>query len=82
MSDLARLECNSPNKLKSLYKIIPENEVIEPKSIVAYSMQNGTKELLIDSETHLISSNILDAVSDEIAIEFGKMLDLEFDSET
>jgi predicted ATPase len=61
-----------------LYEMISPEEIIKPSSILAYSMNEGTKELLIDQETQLISGDILDSVSNDISIEFGKMLDLEF----
>ena len=61
-----------------LFQIVSSEEIIDPNSILAYSMNEGKKELLIDKETQLISGDILDSVSNEISIEFGKMLDLEF----
>jgi predicted ATPase len=70
-------ELESEDKTK-LFEIVPGEEIIDPNSILAYSMNEGKKELLIDKETQLISGDILDSVSNEISIEFGKMLDLEF----
>lgn len=61
-----------------LFEIVSSEEIIDPNAILAYSMNEGKKELLIDKETQLISGDILDSVSNEISIEFGKMLDLEF----
>ncbi|MDN5199816.1 ATP-binding protein [Fulvivirgaceae bacterium BMA10] len=61
-----------------LFKIIPEKEIINPNLVRAYSMKNGRKENIIDNENQLISQNILDSVSNEIAKEFGDLLDLEF----
>ncbi len=66
------------NKLSDkVYKIIPKQEVLNPDELVAYSLNKGEKSVLIDEETKLISQNILDMVSDEIALEFGKLIDLE-----
>ncbi|WP_298884263.1 ATP-binding protein [uncultured Polaribacter sp.] len=67
-----------PNKINDVYKVIPKEEVLNPNDIIAYSVFGGQKKVLIDEETQLISQNILDSVSDEIAIDFGKLLDIEF----
>ncbi len=63
---------------EELTGIIPKQEIIFPDDVAAYSLVNGVKTDLIDPSTKLISQNILDSVSDEISIEFGKLLDLEF----
>lgn len=63
---------------EELTGIIPKEEIISPGAVAAYSLVNGVKTDLIDPSTKLISQNILDSVSDEISIEFGKLLDLEF----
>ena len=36
------------------------------------------KSYLIDEETKLITTTILDSVSDDISIEFDKLLNIEF----
>ncbi len=68
----------SKDNENKVFKIIPQSEIIKPKEVFAYSL-NSNKEIksLIDSETSLISQNILDDVSNEISIEFGKLLDIE-----
>jgi hypothetical protein len=63
---------------KKLFAIIPNDEIIAPELLVAYALNKGEKKTLIDGESNLIGNNILDSVSDEIAIEFGQLLDLEF----
>jgi len=73
-----KLKDNQEINNNDLFEIIPEQEIISPDCILAYSMKNGEIEILIDNSTQLISQNILDSVSDEIAIEFGQLLDLEF----
>lgn len=66
------------DKLSKVDKVIPNLERLTPQSVKAYSVYNGKKQSLMDKENKLISSNILDSVSDEIAIDFGKLLDIEF----
>ena len=63
---------------KELHKIVPEEEIIKPEDIIAYSLGGGKGERLYDEETGLIGENVIDEVSDELSIEFGKLLDLNF----
>ncbi len=66
-------------KKNKIFKIIPKEEIIDPSMISAFSLElNGEKKNLIDKETKLISQNILDNVSNEISVEFGKLLDIEY----
>lgn len=66
-------------KTKKIYKIIPKEEIIDTGVLSAFSLNlNGAKKNLIDKETKLISQNVLDNISNDISIEFGKLLDLEF----
>jgi predicted ATPase len=69
---------SKPDKVSEVYDIIPKEEILSPNDIVAYSIDKGKKVLLLDEDTRLISQTILDSVSDEIAINFGKLLDIEF----
>jgi len=65
------------SKRRKVHSIIPKQEILAPKDLVAYSINYGEKTVLIDKETQLISQNLLDSVSNEIAIEFGQLLELE-----
>lgn len=69
---------DEPNKKEKVSEVIPEFEILNPNDLIAYSVFNGQKKILIDDETNLISQNILDSVSDDLAIDFGKLLDIEF----
>lgn len=69
---------DKPNKSKEVNEVIPEYETLNPSDLIAYSVFSGQKKILIDDETSLISQNILDSVSDDLAIDFGKLLDIEF----
>ncbi len=67
-------------KAKQINHIISDEEIIFPEVVSAYSLDIGGKKTnLIDKETGLISQNILDSVSNEISIEFGKLLDVEYE---
>lgn len=69
---------DKPDEQKKVNEIIPEYETLDPNDLIAYSVFKGQKKVLLDDETNLISQNILDSVSDDLAIDFGKLLDIEF----
>ena len=66
------------NNDKGIYKIIPKQEIVYPDAISAFSIDE-TKKItnIINKETLLIDQNILDEVSNNISIEFEKLMDLE-----
>ncbi len=67
-----------PDKTSKVHKVVSKEEVIYPGELAAFSVFGGKKKGLMDKETKLISQNLLDAVSDEIAVDFGKLLDIEY----
>lgn len=67
-----------PDYIEKINEIVPPEEQISPNILTAYSLNQGKKESLIDEESTLISQTILDSVSNEIAMEFGNLLDIEF----
>lgn len=79
---------NIKNKLKSegkkndkLNKVIPIKEQLESDMFSVYSLRNNEQRYLIEKESKLISPTILDSVSDEISIEFDKLLNIDFSNE-
>lgn len=69
---------DKPQEKKKVNEIVPAYETLDPNDLIAYSVFNGQKKILLDEETNLISQNILDSVSDDLAIDFGKLLDIQF----
>lgn len=67
-----------PDSAEDVYKIIPKEEVLSIDDLIAYSIKDGKKEILLDKENNLISQNILDDVSNDISKEFSALLDIEF----
>lgn len=65
------------SKLPTLEEIIPEEQLLKAKDIRVYSLQHGTARSILSEETGLISTNTLDAVSNELAIQFDNILDVE-----
>lgn len=72
---LSELKAGQVDEIK---RIVPIEEQISPSLLCAYSLNQGKKEVLIDDDSKLISQTILDSVSNEIANEFGNLLDIEF----
>jgi predicted ATPase len=74
----SRLTKLKPLESRNIAKVVPKLEQINPDLLSAYSLNFGKKENLIEEDSKLISHTILDSVSNEIAVEFGKILDIEF----
>jgi hypothetical protein len=73
-----RLTNLKPEEAFRISKVVPKEEQINPDLLCAYSLYMGKRELLEDEDSKLISQTILDSVSNEIATEFGNLLDIEF----
>lgn len=65
--------------LKNLSNIISEKEQININLFRVYSLENNRVKNLIDNDSKLITTTGLDSVSDEISLEFEKLLNIEFD---
>ncbi|WP_370527314.1 AAA family ATPase [Elizabethkingia sp. M8] len=79
---------NIKNKLElegkkndKLNKVIPTKEQLDGDLFSVYSLRNNEQRYLIEKESNLISPTILDSVSDEISIEFDKLLNIDFSNE-
>jgi predicted ATPase len=66
-----------PKVLPELEKILPRFKALNVSDVAAYELSDGTARSIIADETGLIDAGAIDAVSEELAIEFGKLLDLE-----
>ncbi|NEO21020.1 AAA family ATPase, partial [Moorena sp. SIO4A5] len=68
---------SSQDVLPKLEKILPRYKALRTSDLSAYVLENGkAKKILDDKETGLINANLIDGVSDELAIEFDELLDL------
>ncbi len=61
---------------KKVHKVIPEFEILKPGVVSAFMMKNGQVKNIMDKESGLIDASLIDDVSEDIALEFDKMLDL------
>ncbi len=64
--------------LVDLFKIVPEDQILDINDIGAYTIKNGMIESLINQENSLIDTNIIDDVSNDFSIVFEKLIELEF----
>jgi predicted ATPase len=69
----------SPEKLKKLYKIVPENQIIDPDKVRAYTLEDGKLISLLDNEYKIINANTIDDVSNELGEIFSSLLDMEYE---
>ncbi len=69
---------HSKNFEGKVEKVVPRKEQLESLLFSVYSIKNNEKKYLIDEDSKLISSTILDFVSEEISMEFDKLLNIEF----
>ena len=64
-------------KINRISRHVPKTRFLDPDEVAVYSLENGYCKSIIDEETGLIDANIIDEVSNELAIQFDKLLDLE-----
>ncbi|MBC8277906.1 MAG: AAA family ATPase [FCB group bacterium] len=63
-------------KLKELYKIVPKEQILDPKDVSAYSVTHDGVKSIIDPETELILADEIDDVSDQLMVQFDDLMDL------
>ena len=62
--------------LPQLEKIVPRYKALNPTDLSAYLLENGRGKSIICPDTGLIDAKAIDSVSDDLAIQFDKLLDL------
>ncbi len=72
---------NLSKESELIAKIVPIKEQLKSEYFSVYSIKNNEKTNLMNNENELISQTILDSVSEEISLEFDKLLDIEFKNE-
>ncbi len=68
-------EANS-EVIEQLETIVPRYKALLTEDVAVYSLMDGSCQSIISEETGLIDTNIIDAVSEELAIEFDQLLEL------
>ncbi|WP_342596918.1 ATP-binding protein [Cyanobacterium aponinum UTEX 3222] len=67
----------SKDKLKRITKIVPDSRFLNTDEIAVYSLSNGNCNSIISEETGLIDAEIIDSVSQDLAIQFENLLEIE-----
>lgn len=62
--------------LDELEKIVPRYKALMLSDLSAYALENGRCTSIICPDTGLIDANVIDRISDDLAIEFDKLLNL------
>ena len=63
-------------KRQEVYKVVDEDMLLDPENIECYSLRNGQSVSIISEETNLITSDVIDEVSEDLSMEFDKLLQL------
>lgn len=64
-------------KQKKIHRILPKKLYFDPKKLSAYAFSKEGVKSIIDEETGLILADEIDSVSEQLAIDFEKMLELD-----
>ncbi len=64
-------------KIEEISRYVPKTRFLKPGEVAVYSLENGYCKSIIDEQTGLIDTNIIDEVSNELAIQFDQLLELE-----
>lgn len=65
------------SSIDKLNAVVPKNQQLHLRDIAAYSVADGSVTDIIDKENNLIDAKIIDQVSNDIAIQFDQLLDLQ-----
>jgi hypothetical protein len=69
-------EENNPEIIDELEKIVPKYKALHPSELSVYALENGRCRSIMCPDTGLIDAQVIDAVSDDLAIEFDQLLNL------
>ncbi len=64
-------------KIQAISRYVPQSRFINPSEITVYSLSGGYSRSILDTETGLIDTNIIDEVSNELAVQFDQLLDID-----
>ncbi len=64
----------SEGEKNRLEKIIPSDRTLSPDDVAFYALKDGMATSILDREMGLINAEVIDEVSNDIAVEFDKIL--------
>jgi hypothetical protein len=65
----------NPEKAKRLSQVLPKSISFNTGDVGVYALENGAAKNIMDKETGLIDASPIDRVSNDIAIQFEKLLE-------
>ncbi|WP_228021313.1 AAA family ATPase [Vasconcelosia minhoensis] len=68
---------SNEEELKKISQLVPSSRFILSNELTVYSLSDGYSHSILDINTGLIDANIIDQVSNELAIQFDQLLDLD-----
>jgi AAA15 family ATPase/GTPase len=66
----------SEEELPKLEQVVPTERQLKYEQVRVYSLNHGSCESIIAEDTGLITTSIIDEVSDQLAIQFDQLLDI------
>lgn len=67
------------NHLKeSLFKLVPESQIIKFNDVTAYMVNNGKVERILDKELNILNANEIDRISSVFSDTFDKLIEMEY----
>lgn len=75
----AQIAQEVPEKRSRVTQILDDAALVDPANVRAYAFGDGGVESIIDKKTGLVRATMLDGVSNELAKEFGALLDVAFE---
>ncbi len=64
-------------KIQEISRYVPISRSLHPNELAVYSLSGGYAQSILDIETGLIDANIIDEVSNELAVQFDQLLDID-----
>lgn len=68
-----------PERVDAITAIVPKEELLHIRDVAAYTLNAGHGLNMVDDEVGLIQAPMIDAVTEEIAMEFDQILNVKYD---
>ena len=68
-----------PRRRKAVTNVLGTSGLVDPSKVRAYALEDGRTRPIIDPETELVQATLIDRVSGDLASEFEKLVDIEFE---
>ncbi|ELO0981387.1 ATP-binding protein [Enterobacter asburiae] len=71
-------ECNTTDKRKYLFSIVPKTEIIQFDDVAAYLINAGEAKSILDYDVNLIDAAAIDQISNVFSDKFDKLMELQY----